>query len=107
MINNIRINDFRQFKNKNIFLGKRLTVLAGRNTTGKSTILGLLANSSEIKKKDGVTYSGKQFRAEFSEIFHGSEVFDKSGANRFRINVVNEKGEEIDYRDFRTAWQYD
>lgn len=107
MINNIRINDFRQFKNKNIFLGKRLTVLAGRNTTGKSTILGLLANSSEIKKKDGVTYSGKQFRAEFSEIFHGSEVFDKSGANRFRINVVNEKGEEIDYRDFRTAWQND
>ena len=105
MIDKIMINDFRQFKNNEIYLGKRLTILAGRNSTGKSTILGLLANCAEIKKKDGVTYSGQQFRAEFSEIFHGSEKFDKSGSNRIRINVVNENGDDIDYRDFRTAWQ--
>lgn len=105
MINKITINDFRQFKGNEIYLGKRLTILAGRNSTGKSTILGLLANCAEIKKKDGVTYSGKQFRSEFSEIFHGSERFDKSGSNRIRINIVNENGEDLDYRDFRTAWQ--
>lgn len=105
MINKITINDFRQFKGNEIYLGKRLTILAGRNSTGKSTILGLLANCAEIKKKDGVTYSGKQFRAEFSEIFHGSERFDKSGSNRIRINIVNENGDDVDYRDFRTAWQ--
>ena len=49
----LKLNDFRQFKNMDILLGKRLTVLAGRNSTGKSTILGVLANSGELKKKDG------------------------------------------------------
>lgn len=61
----LKLNDFRQFKNMDILLGKRLTVLAGRNSTGKSTILGVLANSGELKKKDGTTYSDGQFRAEF------------------------------------------
>ena len=70
----LKLNDFRQFKNMDILLGKRLTVLAGRNSTGKSTILGVLANSGELKKKDGTTYSDGQFRAEFSEIFHGSKT---------------------------------
>ena len=105
MIDKIEIRDFRQFKNIEICLGKRLTILAGRNSTGKSTILGLLANCAEIKKKEGVTYSGKQFRAEFSEIFHGSEKYDKSASNRFRISVTDENGEVVDYREFRTAWQ--
>lgn len=67
----LKLNDFRQFKDMDISLGKRLTVLAGRNSTGKSTILGILANSGELKKKDGTTYADGQFRAEFSEIFHG------------------------------------
>ena len=39
----LKLNDFRQFKDMDISLGKRLTVLAGRNSTGKSTILGILA----------------------------------------------------------------
>lgn len=33
----------------------------------------MLANSGELKKKDGTTYSNRRFRAEFSEIFHGSK----------------------------------
>lgn len=107
MFSKIRINEFRQFKNKEITLGKKITVLGGRNATGKSTILGLLANSAEIKKKDGVTYARKQFRAEFGEIFHGSERFDLSKSNRFTIYVSDDYGEIIDYRQFRTTWQKD
>lgn len=45
----LKLNDFRQFKNMDILLGKRLTVLAGRNSTGKSTILGVLANSGVLE----------------------------------------------------------
>ncbi len=51
----LTINDFRQFKNVSLLLGRRMTVLAGRNATGKSTILGILSNSGELKKKDGTT----------------------------------------------------
>lgn len=103
----LRLNDFRQFKDVSILLGKRLTVLAGRNSTGKSTILGILANSGEIKKKDGTTYANGQFRAEFSEIFHRSKKYDASGSDRIQIDIVDENDNLIDYRKFRTAWQND
>ena len=101
----LAIKDFRQFKNVDILLGKRLTVLAGRNSTGKSTILGLLANSGELKKKEGITYANRQFRAEFGEILHGSKKFDASGSDRIHIDIVDENDNIIDYRNFRTAWQ--
>lgn len=101
----LKLNDFRQFKNMNILLGKNITVLAGRNSTGKSTILGVLANSGELKKKDGTTYSNRRFRAEFSEIFHGSKKYDASGSDRIQFDIVDENDNIIDYRKFRTAWQ--
>lgn len=103
----LKLNDFRQFNNMNISLGKRLTVVAGRNSTGKSTILGILANSGELKKKDGTTYADGQFRAEFGEIFHGSKKYDASGSDRIQIDIVDENDNLIDYRKFRTAWQND
>ena len=59
MYKKLQINDFRLFHNQTILLGKYLTVLSGRNSTGKSTILGMIANSGELKKKDGVTYFGQ------------------------------------------------
>ena len=105
MYKKIQIKDFRLFQNQTILLGKYLTVLSGRNSTGKSTILGMIANSGELKKKDGVTYSSKAFRAEFSELFKGSRQFDNIGPDRFEITLSDENGNETDYRSFRTAWQ--
>ena len=103
----LKLNNFRQFNNMDIYLGRRLTVVAGRNSTGKSTILGILANSGELKKKDGTTYTEGQFRAEFSEIFHGSKKYDASGSDRIQIDIVDENDNLLDYRKFRTAWQND
>ena len=105
MYKKIKINDFRLFHNQTILLGKYLTVLSGRNSTGKSTILGMIASSGELKKKDGITYSSRQFRAEFSELFKGSHKYDRTGADKFTITLSDENGNETDYRSFRTAWQ--
>lgn len=105
MYKKIHINNFRLFQNQTIMLGKYLTVLSGRNSTGKSTILGMIANSGELKKKDGVTYSSRQFRAEFSELFKGSHDFDHIGSDKFTITLCDGNGNETDYRSFRTAWQ--
>lgn len=105
MYKKIQIKDFRLFKNQTILLGKYLTVLSGRNSTGKSTILGMIANSGELKKKDGITYNAKPFRAEFSELFKGSRRFDDIGPDRFKITLCDDLGNETDYRSFRTAWQ--
>ena len=36
----LKLNDFRQFKNMNILLGKNITVLAGRNSTRSALFHG-------------------------------------------------------------------
>lgn len=104
MFNTIKINNFRCFEDKEIRLGKFLTVLSGRNSTGKSTILGMLGNAGEIKKKYGATYTSGQFRAEFSELFKGSEQFDVTGSDKYEITISDENGEIKDYRKFRITW---
>jgi len=101
----LQINDFRLFQNQTIMMGKQLTILSGRNSTGKSTILGMLANSGELKKNDATTYLRKAFKADFTEIFKGSEQFDKIGGNKFVITLSDDCGEDTDHRSFRTAWQ--
>lgn len=105
MFKDIRIKDFRLFKEQKILLGRQITVLCGRNSTGKSTILGMLANSGELKKKDGTTYTNKAFKAEFSELFKGSREYDQIGPDRFEIELCSVDGTLSDYRSFRTAWQ--
>ena len=104
MFAKLSIHEFRLFDEQEILLGKYITVLAGRNSTGKSTILGMLGNSSEIKKKTGATYDGNRFRAEFSEIFKGSKQFDHTASNRFEISIIDKSGNEQVCR-FRTSWQ--
>lgn len=58
---------FRNLKDITINFPSRLTIIAGHNGIGKSTILGLIANGSELKRHK--TILGKDFRAEFGELF--------------------------------------
>ena len=105
MFKALKINQFRCFTEQEIVVGKLLTVLAGRNSTGKSTILGMLGNAAELKKKDGATYFSKLFRADFSELFKGSEAYDTTGSDKYRVSVADDAGTETDYRQFRVTWQ--
>lgn len=103
MFKNIKINNFRVLKNINIDLGRYITVLAGWNATGKSTLLALLANSTELKVGEGRTYSEKQFRAEFSEIIKGSLEYDHSEQDKLEIEIDIDG--QVRKKTFRTAWQ--
>lgn len=94
------IEDFRQFNSSEIIIGKKMTAIAGNNGTGKSTILGLLANSSELRGQK--TYMGRAFRGEFAELFSGSPEHDPTGS-KIRLDYL-EHGEEKTVV-FRTAWQ--
>lgn len=105
MFRSLKINSFRMFSEKEIYLGRCVTALAGRNSTGKSTVLGMLGNSSELKKKEGATYTDGRFRAEFSELFKGSKEFDTSGSNLFEIAVTDDEGNAVETCSFRTSWQ--
>lgn len=65
---------FRKLSDLNIPISPRITIVAGHNGIGKSSILGLLANGSSDKKH--VSYFDKSFRAEFNEIFHLDPNYD-------------------------------
>lgn len=99
-ISKLNINNFRLFKNQIFFLGKYITVFSGTNAVGKSTLLGILGNSSELKTKDGRPILQKQFRTEFSEIFKMSQDFDKTKSNILTIYF-----DDGDYRICRITWQ--
>lgn len=58
---------FRSLKKLHLDIAPRITVIAGHNGIGKSTILGLIANCSEYT--DQKTLLGRTYRADFSELF--------------------------------------
>ena len=93
------VDDFRQFKDCEVVIGNKVTAIAGNNGTGKSTILGLLANSSALGKYK--TYMGKPFRGEFSELFSGSPMYDLPG-KRIRLDYF-EHGQKQEI-SFRSSW---
>src|ERR1700740_1938232 len=60
---------FRKMRNLHIPIAKRLTLIAGHNGIGKSTILGLIANNSGItSSQTHKSYFGKAFQANLFEI---------------------------------------
>ena len=108
MIREIEIRNFRTFDNVKFSLGETITIISGHNATGKSTLLGLLGNCAEFKVKDGKPLLQTQFRTEFSELFNGSERFDKSGyIARISYSNIEDFSKETDYRNIRVAWQTD
>lgn len=98
--NKLFIESFRQFSAKEIILGNKMTAIAGNNGTGKSTILGILANSSQLSGFH--TYLGKPYRGEFSELFSGSPEHDPTGG---KITLFYQDAGEPCNVLFRTAWQ--
>lgn len=59
---------FRKLSNLEIPISPRLTVIAGHNGIGKSSILGLIANCSALTGHQ--SYFDKTFRSEFNELFY-------------------------------------
>ena len=61
---------FRKFKNLNIPLASRITLLCGHNGVGKSTILGLLSSLSGLTQGSEKSYFGKLFDASIADIVY-------------------------------------
>ncbi len=61
---------FRRLKSLIIPIAERVTLIAGHNGTGKSTILAFLANGSGRSEKEYVSYFNRSVQANFQEIIH-------------------------------------
>lgn len=102
-IDSIDIHNFRCFNDVSIKLGSKVTVIAGHNATGKSTILALLGHCAELKVKAGRPILQKQFRTELSEIIKASPEFDERSTCAYTINF---RGEDVEDEKvaFRVGW---
>lgn len=60
----------RKLKNFRIPITERITLIAGHNAIGKSTILGIIANSSGIKSADYKSFFEKAYQSKFEELFY-------------------------------------
>lgn len=71
-LNKLTINEppFRKLKKIEFEFAPRITLIAGHNGIGKSTILALVANGSGLTDSDYSGYTGKTFQGNLNEIIH-------------------------------------
>lgn len=89
MIAKLQIHEFRKFKDVPIIMGKNLTVLAGHNATGKSTILALLGHCAELDAEIGTPFGSTQFRTEYSQIIHVDAQKDIKSEKLMTFTIVD------------------
>lgn len=91
----------RKLKDFSIEITERITLIAGHNAIGKSTILGIIANSSGIKSADYKSYFEKTYQSKFEELFYldESEILPSGQRGHailtYHIELKNE--EEFDF----------
>lgn len=61
---------FRKLGSLTIPIADRITIIAGHNGIGKSTILGLVANSSGLRGKKPVSYFNRAYQGNLYEVVH-------------------------------------
>jgi predicted ATP-binding protein involved in virulence len=78
-IKKLQIDNFRHIKNAEIVFGNKLTIISGQNGTGKSSILGWVAQLCDFKKKNK-RLNEESFKEDFKYVFKfcPTNDFDKN-----------------------------
>lgn len=108
-IKSVGIRDFRSFRGSEfrLPLGRRITCISGHNGVGKSTLLAILSNCGELKKKEGKHLNGSLFRGEYSDIIKHDPEHDTTGEKVY-IEIEKsfpEEKLEVDRLSFRATAQ--
>jgi AAA15 family ATPase/GTPase len=107
-IEKLEIRSFRCFKDIKFPLGDQVTVIAGHNATGKSTILGMLGHCGEITSKLRPLLK-PSFKAELSDIIKFSQDYDEIisdiGTIHFREFPPNDPINYPSKLNYRSTWQ--
>ena len=95
VINKVEIAKFRGYRDATLELGTHITLIAGRNGTQKSTLLGLLTQpftitGSQNPLKGESPLCGGSFKSSFAESFKLSDNFDKPGEHEWTVYVKKE-----------------
>lgn len=105
IIISLHIEDFRLFNKHDFKIGKYVTAVAGFNTTGKSTILGLLGHCGQLRGHRPLLHS--RFRTELSEILKFSVKHDDTIDATISFDDIPTRS-HINYPSslsYRSSWQ--
>ena len=101
IVKSITIEKFRAFEHVTFFLGKRITAIAGRNATQKTTLLGLIGQPFTISKGHPMygckTVDGYNFRSQFKEKFKIFPEHDVIGQHKWTLELHNGIYEQKNY----------
>lgn len=92
MIQKLHIERFRGFQDVDCELGSQVTVIAGRNGTQKTVLLGILSQpfsitDDENPMKGETPLCGGNYKSAFADKFKFSPVFDKPRTHEWTIYV--------------------
>ena len=88
-IKELEIEDFRHIKNQKIEFGKRLTIISGQNGTGKSSILGWIAQLCDFKKKNK-RLNEEYYKEDFSNVFMFCPINDYDKNYKIKFTFKDE-----------------
>ena len=93
IIKNIEVEQFRSISGISFDLGKKLTAIAGRNATQKTTLLGMLGQPFSISEESPLfgcsTVDGYNFKSQFKEKFKLSINYEPIGSHKWTLNFHN------------------
>lgn len=88
----LEVKKFRHIEEQTIKLGEMITVISGQNGTGKSSLLGWVAQACSFKGEE-VTITGSKFKSQYSEVFRFCSESDYGAKYTITLKY---KGEEVD-----------
>lgn len=89
----LEVENFRHITHQTIEIGSVITAIAGQNGTGKSTLLGWIAQSSDFKYKNK-TLLESYFKSKYSEIFRFCPEQDYNKEYNVSIHYLESEDEE-------------
>lgn len=92
-IKKLHINKFRTIKERDIVLGKNITLITGKNGTMKSTLLGLVAHPFS-SPNGAIDVFGNQLKTNMRDVFRMSLEKDTE-RYRYTLNFLSSRDERI------------
>jgi AAA15 family ATPase/GTPase len=91
VISKVEIEKFRAFRNVIINLAPKITAIAGKNGTLKTTLLGIIGQPFSLKKhsimNSARTLDGYNFKSQFKEKFKLSKEKDIVGEHKWKLYI--------------------
>lgn len=95
----LEVENFRHILHQTIEIGSVMTAIAGQNGTGKSTLLGWIAQASDFKPKSK-TLLETPFKSKYSEIFRFCPEQDYN--KEYNLSIFYCESEEEEFKKMST-----